>query len=84
MSKKCPCGNAAYCRIHSKYKLQFMIREEYKNSYRITVFRSFFKEEKKPAAAVKAEMLKRLEPVFRNAYNTVQFRDNATGQLIEL
>lgn len=80
---KCNCTHAkAYCHIHSKIKMRFMIKDAYKNTHENPVFYSYFKEEKKPAATIIINMINRLEAKFKNTYNCILFFDNQSDTLL--
>lgn len=85
MSKqKCACGKSGFCERHSKVKMFVILKDEYKSSYKNNTHYSFFKEEKKPAPTIVINMLKRLEPKFKNAYRFIHFYEQQTDQLIHI
>jgi len=84
--KKC-CENQhkGKCKIHSKIKMQVMLKhgnDHLKIEGNCPTFYNFVKENRKLEKTIIEIMFNRLEKYFTNKYNVIQFRNNQTGALI--
>ncbi|MFV9549638.1 hypothetical protein [Algibacter sp. PT7-4] len=71
------------CAIHSKYKLVFQLKPEYKTMDSSPTFYSWVYQNNKDANVIFQGMINRLEKYFTGKYNKIEFYNQTTDVLIK-